>query len=1134
MHGEGLWDQFGNAVASSFDGNIVAIGAKNNDAETEYNNGHVRVFEWVGSGWKQRGSDINGEALQDRLGHAVSLSADGNILASSARDNDGNGVSSGHVRVYLFNGSDWVQVGEDIEGENAGDLFGESVSLSSDGSKLAVGAIDNDAGGSNAGNVRVFTWDGSAWTQLGQSIVGESAGDESGSAVSLSSDGLLLAIGSPGNSGGGSGRGHVRVYAWTGTEWEQRGSDIDGENNSSASGSSVSLSSDGSTLAIGATSNTNFNGDASGHVRVLEWSGDEWLRKGCDLDGEGAGDLFGASVSLSGDGNILVVGGMNNDGVASNAGEARIYMWAESLWKQYDMDLNGDVANAKFGSAVAVSGDGSTVVIGARGNALGGTTVYRSACEDIFTSNYRPFTSAVDAERRSELNSFTLGVLVLVDEMLIDLRSAENILSALLASGIDASAIDSFESGDMASGLLNDYHTFLVPELSVASLYGALSSSDTAALQHFAANGGTVIVLGANSHNTGWDVEFINGVFNLNVAHYGSGRECEVLPTASSARLTAAAAVKGAPFALAPEALPWKKSVYCLDPTTLPADSTVLHSYGSTSWATRMLQGSLVHLGYSWFKTPLSAEWNDLLKIAIASSDVPRSSTLTSDGSITASSAQIRASASPPSSEPVRRQTHRPSVLTPAATPTDSTSTPTIDAPYPIIKFSIKSYVMVTGVVDSSLSATDQTAVTDALSAVFDRAQADVHCSFLSNSVSRIDPATGRYSMRVEVQLFFTTMEFCSVADAFRSYSEELAAAFNDNNENTGTGNTADASFDWLLHRHLNNHPGASALHAAKASKVFSFQAPDSEYTATTATACFKSAAASASTAVPSRSPTHSSAVSQSSVGTESTAHSSDPEHSGEGIETHYWVLALLAVGTCFVLLSVAFVVMRNMQSRRGDRGASLKDDSVGKPSERLIGAGAGAGASTSTVDLRLPLPLPSQVPCAPDSARSLGSGGGMHLTPHTSSRRSTPRNSHRSTSTRSSPAGSPARAGAKGGIASTRAPVGSGAGIGVAAAAIDPQAVPDALAGDLGSEDRYMMVQQNRSFDWELASSLSDPDEAASAPAVLSGLQAGVAGALEFGLDYGAELDQVYYEAHAPAFNWNDTDAQQYLDEEQ
>ena len=53
---------------------------------------------------------------------------------------DGNGSDSGHVRIYDFNGSAWVQVGADINGESAGDNSGIRGSLSSDGSIVALGA----------------------------------------------------------------------------------------------------------------------------------------------------------------------------------------------------------------------------------------------------------------------------------------------------------------------------------------------------------------------------------------------------------------------------------------------------------------------------------------------------------------------------------------------------------------------------------------------------------------------------------------------------------------------------------------------------------------------------------------------------------------------------------------------------------------------------------------------------------------------------------------------------------------------------------------------------------------------------------------------------------------------------------
>ena len=65
--------------------------------------GHVRVYVWNGSAWRvQRGADIDGEAFGDESGWSVSLSADGNIVAIGAELNDGNGSDSGHIRIYKF------------------------------------------------------------------------------------------------------------------------------------------------------------------------------------------------------------------------------------------------------------------------------------------------------------------------------------------------------------------------------------------------------------------------------------------------------------------------------------------------------------------------------------------------------------------------------------------------------------------------------------------------------------------------------------------------------------------------------------------------------------------------------------------------------------------------------------------------------------------------------------------------------------------------------------------------------------------------------------------------------------------------------------------------------------------------
>ena len=110
----------------------------------------------------QLGSDINGEAAGDQSGRSVSMSSDGTIVAIGAPYNDGNGSNSGHVRVYQYSSSSWSQLGEDINGEAANDHSGYSVSLSSDGTIVAIGAYRNDGMEFYQGMcVFISTWHGS-------------------------------------------------------------------------------------------------------------------------------------------------------------------------------------------------------------------------------------------------------------------------------------------------------------------------------------------------------------------------------------------------------------------------------------------------------------------------------------------------------------------------------------------------------------------------------------------------------------------------------------------------------------------------------------------------------------------------------------------------------------------------------------------------------------------------------------------------------------------------------------------------------------------------------------------------------------------------------------------------------------
>ncbi|HBD25266.1 T9SS type A sorting domain-containing protein [Flavobacterium sp.] len=354
----------GFTVSLSSNGSRMAAGAPYSTGTST--NGYAHVHEKVSSAWVLKGTAIGGEAMSDNFGR-VAISGDGNRLAVGASTNDGNGANSGHVRVYNFNGTNWAQMGTDINGEAANDNSGVKVSLSNDGSVVAIGAHLNDGNGADSGHVRVYAWNGSAWVQRGADLNGEAAGDEFGVSVSISLDGTKLAVGGRKNDGSGVDAGHVRVFAWNGSSWVQTGADINGEAAGDFFGSAVSISNNGLRVAVGApladgTSLTN-----CGHVRIYNFNGTSWGLLGADIDGIQNSSGFGSSVSMNGAGDAIVSGAPTYDTSASNTdrGQARYFRWNGTAWTQVGSSISGNGQNGEqLGYSVAMSNDGNTVSVG--------------------------------------------------------------------------------------------------------------------------------------------------------------------------------------------------------------------------------------------------------------------------------------------------------------------------------------------------------------------------------------------------------------------------------------------------------------------------------------------------------------------------------------------------------------------------------------------------------------------------------------------------------------------------------------------------------------------------------------------------------------------------------------------------
>ena len=364
IYGESIEDLFGSSLSLSTDGKIVAIGAKNNSKKSILS-GSVSIYKNISGVWTQLGEDINdGNLTGNNLGSSVSLSSDGSIMAIGIKNGNGNGFSSGYVQIYKNIEGVWSQIGENINGEATADVSGSSISLSADGNIIAIGAEDNDGNGINSGHVRIYKNIEGVWTQLGQDIDGEAAYDRSGNSVSLNTEGSIIAIGAKSNTGNGNGSGHVRIYKYIEGVWVQQGQDIDGESSGDASGYSVSLNTDGNIIAIGAR-RSEVNGKLLGHVRIYKNTAGVWAQIGQDIDGEAAFDFSGYSVSLNANGDIVAIGARTNDGNGSDSGHARVYKNKAGVWTKMGQDIDGEAAGDNSGSPVSINAKGNVVAIGA-------------------------------------------------------------------------------------------------------------------------------------------------------------------------------------------------------------------------------------------------------------------------------------------------------------------------------------------------------------------------------------------------------------------------------------------------------------------------------------------------------------------------------------------------------------------------------------------------------------------------------------------------------------------------------------------------------------------------------------------------------------------------------------------------
>lgn len=382
-NGNAPMDLFGGTFSLSTDGSTLAVSAPQLGPMPN-RSGYVLIMKWneTSSDYEQLGEPMYGDNYDDGFGYTLALSGDARKLAVGTPYHDTNGEQSGHVKIYLWNEAalNYTQTGDIFYGTQAGDLFGDTLQMSSDGGTLVIGASSSDANGDDAGEVKIYRWNetDSAY-KLNDAFYGDEK-DRFGYSLSISPDDSVIAVGAIGSVNAK----YVKTYAWDEDDLSYKQRRLPMYDDPSVKfGWSCSLSSGGTYLAIGAlheTSGGSFDDTtvtSPGQVQVFQWNDTSttYNQLGDTLLGDGNADDFGSSVAISRDGKILVVGAPQNDsnnGVQS--GQVKLFKLnnSGSNYTLYGEPLIGEASSNYFGGPVAITGDAKSFAVGAVGNSKQG------------------------------------------------------------------------------------------------------------------------------------------------------------------------------------------------------------------------------------------------------------------------------------------------------------------------------------------------------------------------------------------------------------------------------------------------------------------------------------------------------------------------------------------------------------------------------------------------------------------------------------------------------------------------------------------------------------------------------------------------------------------------------------------
>jgi hypothetical protein len=352
-------DRFGDSVSISRDGLTAIVGAPYCNDNNNVTTGAAYIFKYANGSWSENTKLLaNVRAEDDRFGFSVSISDDGLTAIVGAPYYDGSSDNTGAAYIFKYANGLWSETRLLSQY-----YFGWSVSISGDGLTAIVGAIF-------PGSVYVFNYANGSWSQSTELKENGVASFQFGSSVSISRDGLTVIVGHPAKNDNGINSGSAYIFKYANGEWSQTKLLANDRAAGDQFGSSVSISDDGLTAIVGAWfDDYDVNGYVnSGAAYIFNYANGTWSQTKLLADYPTQYDYFGLCVSISGDGLTAIVGAYFDDDQGSASGSAFIFKYDNGAWSRTKLLASDGTTSDRFGDSVSISRDGLTAIVGATQN----------------------------------------------------------------------------------------------------------------------------------------------------------------------------------------------------------------------------------------------------------------------------------------------------------------------------------------------------------------------------------------------------------------------------------------------------------------------------------------------------------------------------------------------------------------------------------------------------------------------------------------------------------------------------------------------------------------------------------------------------------------------------------------------